>query len=391
MSSFGETVRRIMLERGVSQNRLAGLARFDKGYLSKVINGRKVPTEAVARACDAALGADGEIIAAMHLDTAAAREARPWQTADLIEQVHASEISVRTLEQVETAVFELCCEYPHAEAAELRREAHRWLGRLAEALRRPLGLRQRQVLLTHAGQLALLASCLEYDLGLRVAAEATRTAARQLAHESGNGELLAWAHEMGAWFALTQGRYADVLAEAEAGVLAGLNSSVAVQLLAQRAKALARMGDTTAVRSTLEEGAQRLGALPPPARPEHHFHVDPGKWDFYAMDAYRLAGDDTRASRHATEVLRTSAGPGGVERSPMRAAEARLTLGVVAARAGDLERAVHHGVAALEGERRSLPSLVMVASELESVLHARYPGEQSTQDFSTRLREVVRA
>ena len=54
----------------------------------------------------------------------------------------------------------------------------------------------------------------------------------------------------------------------------------------------------------------------------------------------------------------------GTERAPMRIAEARITLGVVAAREGDLEHAVQLGSAALSGERKSLPSLVMVSRDL---------------------------
>ncbi len=52
----------------------------------------------------------------------------------------------------------------------------------------------------------------------------------------------------------------------------------------------------------------------------------------------------------------------------MRNAEARLTLGLVAARVGDLDRAVHFGERALQGERRSLPSLLMVSRELGAAL-----------------------
>jgi hypothetical protein len=51
-------------------------------------------------------------------------------------------------------------------------------------------------LLTAAGWLALLVGCVEYDLGLRAAAEATRAAAKRLGAEAGNGEIIAWAHEM---------------------------------------------------------------------------------------------------------------------------------------------------------------------------------------------------
>jgi hypothetical protein len=34
--------------------------------------------------------------------------------------------------------------------------------------------------------------------------------------------------------------------------------------------------------------------------------VDPDKFDFYAMDCYRLIGDDNLAEVHAREILRKS-------------------------------------------------------------------------------------
>jgi hypothetical protein len=41
----------------------------------------------------------------------------------------------------------------------------------------------------------------------------------------------------------------------------------------------------------------------------------------------------------------------------MRNTEARVTLGVIAARQGDIEQAVHYAERALTESRRSLPSL----------------------------------
>lgn len=56
-------------------------------------------------------------------------------------------------------------------------------------------------------------------------------------------------------------------------------------------------------------------------------------------------------------------GGGPAERAPMRLAEARIILGVIAARQGDLEQAVHHEEQALNGPRKSLPSLAMVSRD----------------------------
>src|SRR5262249_15850111 len=68
----------------------------------------------------------------------------------------------------------------------------------------------------------------------------------------------------------------------------------------------------------------------------------------------------------AREVIRAGTDFDGPERSPMRMAEARITLGAVAARQGDLDQAVNYGEWALKGDRQSLPSLLIATSELIS-------------------------
>jgi hypothetical protein len=238
-----------------------------------------------------------------------------------------------------------------------------------------------------AGWLALLIGCVEYDLGMRAGAEATRVAAQQLGGEADHSEILGWTHEMAAWFALTQGRYADVVNTARAGQAIDGSHSVVVQLMGQEAKALGRMGNVPELRTVLDRGHQVLNQFPTPDRTDNHFVVDPDKWEFMAMDAYRLAGDDQLAEHHARNVIQKGTGPGGIERSPMRMAEARLTLGVIAARKGELEHATALGREALSGPRKSLPSLLMVAGELDGELSQRYPDEQATADF----RELLRA
>ncbi len=312
-----------------------------------------------------------------------------FQTMDLIERIQASDVSNQTLERLEGTVFELCCQYPYRDARELHAESRIWLSRIEELLRRPVGLRQHQELLVSAGWLALLIGCLDYDQGMRASAEAMRIAARQLGIESGHNEIAAWSHEMSAWFALTQGRYANVIAEAEAGQAADGVHSVQVQLLAQEAKALGRIGEIDALRRTLDRGADILSSIPRPSRSEHHFVVDPDKWYFYAMDAYRLAGDNELAETYAREVLAKGLSVNGVERAPMRMAEARLTLGVVAARSGELEEAVSHSLRALQSTRKSVPSLLMIAGEVDATLRRRFPREKhAIGEFHEKLRSV---
>jgi tetratricopeptide (TPR) repeat protein len=308
-----------------------------------------------------------------------------WQAAELLQRVQAGDAAPVTLASLEATVFELCCQ---RNAIDLRAEAQNWLQHIGTLLRKPVGLRTHRDLLVMAGWLALLVGCVEYDLGMRAGAEATRVAAQQLGAEAEHSEILGWTHELAAWFALTQGRYADAINTARAGQAVDGSHSVVVQFVGQEAKALGRIGNVPDLRAVLNRGQQMLNQFPPPGRTDNHFIVDPDKW-FYAMDAYRLAGADELAAQHARNVIEKGTAPGGIERSPMRMAKARLALGVIAARKGELEQAIALGREALSGPRKSLPSLLMVAGELDGDLSQRYPNEQATGDFRATPRPAL--
>jgi transcriptional regulator with XRE-family HTH domain len=382
--AFPGRLRSLREAAGMSLRDLAAAAYVAKSTLSELENGKTTPMVDTARALDRALHADGDL-AGMVTEV---ELAEPWETAELLERVRATNVTAATVEAIHGTAFELCCVYSWQDARQLRADGLQWLREVERLLRRPVGLRQHQALLTVAGWLALLVGCVEYDLGMRADAEATRLAALQMATEGGNGEIAAWSWEMAAWFALTQGRHREVVAFAEAGQRAVGEHTAAVQLVAQQAKALARMGDTAGVRAALERGRHLLDRFPPPSRPDHHFVVDPDKWDFYAMDAYRLVGVDDLARHHAEEVLRLGTAPDGTELAPMRVAEARLTLGAVAARAGELEHAVDVAVRAFDARRRSLPQLLMVAGEVGAELAQRDPRARPVATFREAVRSV---
>ena len=80
-----------------------------------------------------------------------------------------------------------------------------------------------------AGRRALLLGCVHYGLGEREPAEAAR--------QAGHGEIIAWSYEMAAWFALTEGRYHEVIDCPRAGQQhAGLTNAT-IQLVLQQAQA----------------------------------------------------------------------------------------------------------------------------------------------------------
>jgi Tfp pilus assembly protein PilF len=109
------------------------------------------------------------------------------------------------------------------------------------------------------------------------------------------------------------------------------------------------------------------------------------------MDCYRRLGEDRLAEVYAHEVIQVATDVDGRERLPMRIAEANVTLGVAAARQGDLEQALSHGRRALRGHRQSLPSLLMVTQDLDDVLRKRYGAESEARDYLDELQALRKA
>jgi hypothetical protein len=306
-------------------------------------------------------------------------------TLELVSRLQRSDLDQATLDGLRIMADRLCSEYPFMPADQLLTEGRAWLRRMTALQGGRITLRQHREILVLAGWVALLVGCVEYDTGNRQAAETTRQAALSLGTDADHGEIMAWAHEMRAWINLTSGDYHGVVAAARAGTEITPHSSVAVQLLAQEAKAWARIGDRRQTEVALDRGRRLLDSIPYPENLDHHFVVDPTKFDFYAMDCYRMLAEDKMAKMLAEEVIHASTDFDGTERAPMRLAEARITLGVVAAREGDLDQAVHQGKRAFSGPRKSLPSLLMVSRDLTRVLKDRYPTEQTAQSYFAQL------
>ena len=92
--------------------------------------------------------------------------------------------------------------------------------------------------------------------------------------------------------------------------------SVAIQLFAQEARAWARIGDRRSTEVALDKGRLLLEVMPYPDNLDHHFVVDPTKYDFYMMDCYRHLAEDRMAETLASEVIRASTDFDGTEGHP---------------------------------------------------------------------------
>ena len=142
-------------------------------------------------------------------------------------------------------------------------------------------------------------------------------------------------------------------------------------------------GERHEVHAGLDQGAKLLEGLAKPEHPEKHFVFDHTKWIFYAADCYTWLGDDEPAEEHAREIIAYHTRPDGSSNA-MRSANSHMDLAVIRARHGDLDEAVHHGLAAFGYDRKPEASLLSRAADLDHILSERYPGERLADDFHER-------
>ncbi|PSK96201.1 transcriptional regulator with XRE-family HTH domain [Murinocardiopsis flavida] len=376
--NFRTSMREEMNAQGVSMGELARRTTYDRSYISHILAGRRAPTAGAIARISTALGISG--VPASSPESVSAEQ--ELHLLDAVRRAEHSDVSMGTIEILAVGVDRLCRAYPTMPGHELRDRSKALMDRALSLLDGRTTLSQHRELLVQVGWLACLLGCVHYDVRDHHAANTARRAAFRLGEQAGHGEVIGWSFEMDAWFALTEGRFEDVVAVAQAGRDRAGVTSAGVQLVLQEAKARARMGDDRA-HEAIQHGQRLLAQLSKPDHPEHHFIFDPSKYEFYAATIYTLLGWDGVAAEHAAEVVRQCEQPDG-RRWPMRLADARINLGMLAARRGDLDEAVAVGSGAFEFDRRS-GSMLSRASDLLSELRSLYPGERLVVEYHDRL------
>ena len=283
MNDFGAAVRRLMGERGLSQNQLAGLSHWDAGYLSKVLNGRKPGTHALAADLDHALRADGELLGvwtAAHGSPALAALAAPARTPDV--RGAATGVLTRWDAVYEPAAATVLApaqarpgEISHLEdtAGMFRTWDHErggGLGRLAaagqladvaELIGRPHPVPLRRRLLSVASMLALTIASMSADSGDTAAAYRYLGAALEAAREARNPELGARAANAIARRMLDDGnaRGALGLLRHARASLRGLPGEMTALLATSEAWTCAALGDYEQSAPCLSQAAESAG------------------------------------------------------------------------------------------------------------------------------------
>jgi tetratricopeptide (TPR) repeat protein len=317
-------------------------------------------------------------------DLVVVQEADLVDVLELARQAEASDLGGGTLEVVDRAVDRFCRDYPTVSPAVLAPRVQQRLRYLAKLLRGRVTLAQHRHLLVASGWLATLLACLQFDLGDRDGAEASQAAAYTFAHEAEHQEVLAWTHELLAWWALVDHRYDEVIEHARTGLAIAPRTSAGVQLAVQEAKGWSRLGDARQADEAMRTAGMALARLPRPEHPEHHFVFDASKLSFYAATCYTWLGDGEHAREHAAQVIRQCLEVPGEVRWPVRLAETRVDLGLVAAREGQIDEACELGRQALASQRKSGSTLGRVA-ELDDLLMRGHPDVGEVVDLHEQL------
>jgi hypothetical protein len=419
--AFGDALRRVRIERGLSLRGLQRVIQYSAGYLSELERGTKRPNPQVAQRCDDALRAGGELIqlaqAPVNEDrarpvdrVAPGNAAAPVSGAPPIQAVPSEEFAMVADESAR--FIRLVTATPTRDlvdqlATEVRGHAVDFLRRPPYEIFRPVAARRREVfglldghvrpnLLTDlyliAGQLTALLAHAAADLGQPFAAEAHARTAWLCADLSGNPGLAAYVRWVQSNIAYWTKDYVAAAQLAQYGErIAGTGSS-AVRLASQRARAWAAAGREAELSTALADAASAREALVPEPGEVGVFAFCAGKSAYYSAEA-RLSQGTVEAARLAQrdaeesiELLLRESPP-----CPELLAAARLDLAAARLALGDLS-----GVAAaiapvleLPAERRTIPVVQRAARMGQSLAEARFADSTTGKELRGRIAQFI--
>lgn len=409
---LGAELRERRQAQGLTLEGLGALIGFSPQHISEVERANAPASATFVAECDRALMTRGGLLdlwpAAVHEralrrgERSAARRAEAraanverfddhdaeLEAIELGSRARSGDVSAVTLEGLEIAVHDLCRRYTTVPPAVLLDDVRRWRRTIFGLLDARATLRQRRQVMVTAGWLSLLAACLHVDLGQHGAAIACRRAAHDLGIDTGDRQMVAWGLEVRAWQALLARRYEDAVKLCCAGRdFAGDDTSAAVQLTAQQARASARLGDARETYAALDDAAAMCSRLPATDHPDHHFTFDPGKLTLYMATTLAWLGDGERAEPFAREVIDISQR----ENRPGRLAMGRVDLALILARQDHPEEACDLGHLAIDSGWLARSNVWRVA-ELDAELR-RYdaPAIGEFHDHYVAVREHIAA
>jgi hypothetical protein len=388
MTDFGAELRRLMAERGLSQNETARRVPCDSGYLSKVASGRKRPSPQLGARLDSILNAGGKLrdLVPQPPRREAGRPARSSAVEALQVAMNGdpdgSDIGGDGL-------AELVLHYAHAVAVAPSAAVYRELlsaRSFAGTLLGRSASRQRPDLTVTAGWLSSLLAVSAADLGDHAAAIVWCTDTERRGRDAGYPELLGWAALTRSLIAWYQGDPLRSAAAAGRGQADGQAGSVAhAKLAAHEMRCRAMLGDIEGMADARRRAAVALTQIGPSAASSGVYSLPRADDPPYTATSLLLAGRYADAAQMTRRLIETAYHPQtrAPWDQPTNYARTLLILALAAAGLGDLDEAVTAGSVALECGRVVWPTMVL-AAKLDKSLTWRFPGDPQAVDFHAR-------
>lgn len=392
MTEFAQVVRDLMARNGsMSLRALAAAAHQDAGQLSRVLNGKRPHTPALAAALDQALGAAGAVIAAAeNSPPPPPRPTSPRLKKSLA--VEALQLAMRgdtdELAVAEDGLAELIRHYAHTLALSPSPTVHSEL-LAVRSFAGTLLTRARPShpgLIADAGWLSSLLAISASDLGDHPAALIWCADTERRAHEAGHPELLGWAALTRAVIAYYQGdarRSADTARQGQQDTAQG--TVAYLKLASQEMRSRAMLGDTEGMRDASRRARIALENLGPDIPRQGVYSAPTADNPPYTATSLLLTGHYRQAEEMTRHLLASAYGSRGAQ--PTNYARTLLILALAAAGQGNADEADALGAAALDASPVVWPTM-MLARRLNSSLSA-HPRAVSQAGFRDRYRAVT--
>jgi len=391
MTDFGTELRRLLAEQGMSLNELGRRSNYDPGYLSKVGNGRKRATAAVAARLDDVLEAGGAL-AALADDGPLFGTPLDADQRDRLGHVrqHPSRASAATAASL-SAVLDA---QRHAEdslgSAAVLRPVLAQLA-VAEDLAREARGPDRPALVHVAGQWAQFVGWLHANTGDRERADARLSQALQLAVEAGEVNLVSEVLSFQGHAAYVTGHPGPVIGLSQAAQRDrdAYPGQLAISA-AQEAKGHAMEGRGADADRLLDEADELAGEARErreEAPPWLYYHTD-GFFELQRGEAYGyLAGDPLYHARAAEALAAGYAALPASAQGSEWGAEYLMHLAAVHARGGDLEAAAAAAMRATSIARATgSERLMRILRQFRARLAARWPDDARVAELADALR-----
>lgn len=398
---FGDELRRLLAERGMSLRELSRRAHCDAGYLSKIMNGRKPASPHLARILDEALEADGVL---KERATVPALNARPARSSNSTTAVREIPRVVQALAAVEDnriadarhSLTELVSHYAHiicvlapSDVYDEILAVRKYAGRVIE---REGGSAGRADIVRAAGFLSALLGIAACDMGEHGAARVWCSDAERRSEEIGHPELAGWAILTRTMIAFYQGQPYRSASLASHGQAVTKKGGVAhARLAAQEMRAAAMFGDLGRMSRARQYATKAIVSLPSVTAQTGAFSITVGEDPPYTATSLLFAGRFRDAVAAANKVIQMAYRSESLQRGehPSGYARCLLILALAQAGLGHLDEAIAAGHTALACGRPAWPTTVL-AGKLDHVLCRDFPNTVQVAAYHDRYLDTTR-